>query len=94
MVCRVADGVSPLRLVGNAGAFNAKRPCVRIETQGRYMENSFTFYMKRKDVFSGFLEKYRQRVAPVFTVMRAVGLETQLAGCLYVACPVVNEERF
>lgn len=50
--------------------------------------------MKRKDVFSGFLEKYRQRVAPVFTVMRAVGLETQLAGCLYVACPVVNEERF
>ena len=58
------------------------------------MENSFTFYMKRKDVFSGFLEKYRQCVAPVFTVMRAVGLETQLAGCLYVASPVVNEERF
>ena len=58
------------------------------------MENSFTFYMKRKDVFSGFLEKYRQRVAPVFTVMRTVGLETQLAGCLYVASPVVNEERF
>ena len=58
------------------------------------MENSFTFYMKRKDVFSGFLAKYRQRVAPVFTVKRDVGLETQLAGCLYVACPVVNEERF
>lgn len=58
------------------------------------MENSFTFYIKRKDVFSGFLEKYRQRIAPVFAVVRAVGLETQLAGCLYVACPVVNEERF
>ena len=58
------------------------------------MENSFTLRMKRKDVFSGFLEKYRQRVAPVFTVAWTVGLETQLAGCLYVACPVVNEERF
>lgn len=44
--------------------------------------------------WSGFLEEDSQRVAPVFTVMRAVGLETQLAGCLYVACPVVNEERF
>ena len=41
-VCGVADGVSPLWLDGNAGVFNAKRPCVRIETQGRCMENFFT----------------------------------------------------
>ena len=71
------------------------------------MENFFTLRMKRKDVFSGFLEKYRQCIAPVFAVnlhlcclyifqlcFVKVGLETQLAGCLYVAGPVVNEERF
>ena len=44
--------------------------------------------------WSGFLKQDSQRIAPVFTVMRAVGLETQLACCLYVASPVVNEERF
>ena len=44
--------------------------------------------------WSGFLKQDSQRVAPVFTVMRTVGLETQLACCLYVASPVVNEERF
>ena len=38
----IFDGVSPLWLDGNAGVFNAKRPCVRIETQGRCMENFFT----------------------------------------------------
>lgn len=51
--------------------------------------------MKRKDVFSGFLEKYRQRVAPGLHRYAGSRSETQLAGCLlYVACPVVNEERF
>lgn len=44
--------------------------------------------------WSGFLKQDSQRIAPVFAVMRAVGLETQFVGCLYIAGPIVNEERF
>lgn len=42
---------TPLHFNENASAFHTKRPCVWIETQGRFTENSFTFYFKRKGVF-------------------------------------------
>ena len=49
---------TPLRFNENASAFQTKRPCVWIETQGRFTENSFTFYFKRKGVFFGVYPPY------------------------------------
>ena len=55
---------TPLRFNENASAFQTKRPCVWIETQGRFTENSFTFYFKRKGVFFGVYPRIFQWFSP------------------------------
>ena len=40
-----------LRLRENASAFDIKRPCVSLQTQGRFSSNASAFWMERKGVF-------------------------------------------
>ncbi len=37
----------------NASAFDIKRKCVSLQTQGRFSSNASAFWMERKGVFSG-----------------------------------------
>ena len=41
-----------LRLRDNASAFDIKRPCVSLQTQGRFSSNASAFWMERKGVWS------------------------------------------
>ena len=60
----------------NASAFDLKRKCVSLQTQGRFSSNASAFWMERKGVF--FTNKNKRKYYTEMGIKKGVPLNSNL----------------